>query len=86
MKPTNLKLHIDNLVLDGLPKMDRHELHEVITQELERQFLHHGIPRSVAQNRLVVRLSNHPITVTAQSDARAVGTQVARSVYIGLQE
>jgi hypothetical protein len=84
MKPTNVELHIEELVLHGFAPGDRYRIGDAMERELVRLFAEQGTPPSPAQRREVARLDGGAFEVAPGSKAEAIGIGVARSWYGGL--
>ena len=83
MKPANLELHIEELVLRGFAPSDRYHIGEAVEHELARLFSEQGTPPSLAQEREVPRLDGGTFEAKPGSGAEAIGAQVAQAVYGG---
>ena len=81
-----IELHIENLVLDGVPlaRGQRARLRATIVQELTRRLGDGALAAQFAAGggRDVVHAA--PIRVGARPDAQALGTQIAASIHSGL--
>jgi len=84
LKPANLELRIDELVLHGFEPGDRYRIGEAVERELTRLFAEQGTPPSLAQGREVTRLDGGAFEAAPGSRAEAIGAQMARMVYGGL--
>lgn len=84
MKPKNIELHIEELVLHGFAPGDRNRIGEAVEQELSRLFAERGVPPSLAQGSEIEHLAANAFEVTPGSGAEVMGVQVARAVYGGL--
>ncbi len=84
MKPTNLELHIEELVLHGFPARDRHRIGDTVQKELAALLAEHGVPQSVGQSKVVVNLDCGHFNVVQNVGIEAIGEQVAKTVYGGL--
>jgi hypothetical protein len=84
MKPENVELHIEELVLRGFAPGERHRIGEAVERELVRLLGEHGVPPSLAQGSEVERLDGGAFEVAHGSKAEAVGVQVAQAIYGGL--
>ena len=85
MKPMNLELRIEELVLHGFEPGDRYRIGAAVERELTRLFAkQEGTPPSLARGREVARLDGGVFEVTPGSRAEVIGAQVARTVYGGL--
>ena len=77
----NIELHIDELVLHGFPRGDRHRIGEAIRQELLRQFSERGIPEVLTRQGNISRLNAGSIQAERGSKPERIGMQVAQAVY-----
>jgi hypothetical protein len=84
MKPGNIELYVDELVLYGFSPADRHRLGEAVEQELGRLLTTQGAPRSLAQHGEIPRLDGGSFEVKPGYGVAAIGSQVAQAVYGGL--
>ena len=85
MKPPNLEVHIEQLIVEGFPDINRHQLGESVKQELERHFAEHGIPTSLSRNQVLAKVSPNTINVASNSNDRTLGTQIAKAIHGGLK-
>lgn len=83
MKPENIELQIEELVLHGFAPGDRYRIGEAVERELANVFTEHGAPHSVAQGGEAARLDGGAFEVRTASTAEAVGLQVAQAVFDG---
>ena len=82
MKPVNLELHIEELVLRGFAPGDRYRIGDAMERELARLFTEQGTPPSLGQGHEVARLDAGPFEVKAScSRAEMIGVRVAQAVY-----
>ena len=84
MKPENVELHIEELVLRGFAPGDRYRIGEAVERELARLFDEQGVPPSLAQRSGIERLDGGAFEVAHGSKAERVGVQVAQAIYGGL--
>ena len=84
MKPENVELHIEELVLRGFAPGERHRIGEAVERELVRLLDEHGVPPSLAQGFEVERLDGGAFEVSHGSKSETVGAQVAQAIYGGL--
>ncbi len=85
MKPKNIELNIDELVLHGFAPGDRYSIGEAVERELTRMLADRGVPQSLEGGREVTSVNGGAIKVATGSRAEAVGAQVAKAVYGGLR-
>jgi hypothetical protein len=86
MKPKNIELNIEELVLHGLSPGDRHRIGEAVEQELTRLLADRGVPQSLERGGEIASVDGGAIEVATGSRAEAIGAQVARAVYGGLRQ
>jgi hypothetical protein len=84
MRPTNVELHIEELVLHGLAPGDRYRIGEAVERELRRLFAEQGAPASLTQGGEIERMDGGSFGVAEGSRGDAIGAQVAQAVYGGL--
>jgi hypothetical protein len=86
MNPTNVELHIEELVLHGFAPGDSHPIASAMEAELERLFAVSGVPPSLARGGDLAELYGGPFAALPDTGANAVGTSVARAVYQGFTQ
>ena len=85
MKPPNIELHIEELVLHGFAPADRYRIGEMVERELARLFAEEGVPTTLTGGLEARQLDAGTFHVAANSKAETVGAQVAQAVYGGLK-
>lgn len=83
-----INVHIDRIVLDGLP-VDRHSsplIQEAIQAELSRLFLERETPQGLLSGGSIPSLRTAPIQISQQSKPNALGNSIANAVHGGLWE
>ena len=80
------KLHIDQIVLDGidLPRSQRSQLQAALEAELSHLFTVHGIPSTMQKGGQISQLPAD-LAITGRPKPSQLGQQVARSIYTRLQ-
>ena len=86
MKPKNIELNIEELVLHGFAPGDRHRIGEAVEQELTRLLADRGVPQSLERGGKIANMDGGAFEVAQGSRAQVVGVQVARAVYGGLKQ
>jgi hypothetical protein len=86
MKPYNIELHIEELVLHGFAPGDRHAISAAIQGELTRLFAEQGVHPSLQRSREVEKMDGGAFSMRAGAKAGTIGTQVAHAVYGGLEQ
>ncbi len=86
MKPKNIELNIEELVLHGFSPGDRHRIGEAVERELTRLLADQGVPQSLERGGEIVNMYGGAFEVAQGSRAQVVGAQVAKAVYGGLRQ
>jgi hypothetical protein len=86
MKPKNIELNIEELVLYGFSPSDRHRIGEAVEQELTRLLADRGVPESLERGREIANMDGGAFEIAQGSRADVVGAQVAKAVYEGLRK
>ena len=86
MKPKNIELNIEELVLHGFAPGDRHRIGEAVERELIRLLADRGVPQSLERGREIGHVDGGAFEVASNSKAQVVGAQVAKAVYGGLRK
>jgi hypothetical protein len=81
MKPKNIELNIEELVLHGFSPGDRHHIGEAVEQELTRLLADQGVPQSLERSGVIANMDGGAFEVAPGSRA-----QVAKAVYGGLRQ
>lgn len=84
MKPGNVELRIEELVLHGFEPADHHRIGEVVESELTRLFVEEGVPTSLTREAGIDLVDGGAFEAQPDSGAEAIGALVARAVYGGL--
>ncbi len=79
MKPANLELNIEKLILPDLPPGQRLRVAAIIEQELTRLWTEQGLPPGIVGDS--VALTATTVQVAAGMAPDAMGVQVAQSIY-----
>ena len=80
----SLDLRIEEMVLDGLAGVDRAEIGLVVQRELTRLFAEEGVPPWLARGGEVAGLDGGEFSVEPGMGTLAIGAQIARAIYGGL--
>jgi hypothetical protein len=84
VKPGNVELRIDELVLHGFEPAYHHRIGEALERELGRLFVEEGVPPSLAREGGIDRVDGGAFEAGPDLGAEAIGALVARAVYGGL--
>jgi|SRR5579864_1927624 len=82
--PPDIELHIEELVLHGFAHGDRYAIGAAVERELVRLFTEQGMPAALANGGEIGRLNAGSFAVTRGSKPEVIGSQVAQSVYGGM--
>lgn len=80
----DLELHIDELVLRGLPYAQRDRISQAIQAELMRLLDESGLPPWLAGGGSLPEVRVDGLQVAAGARTNAVGAQIAGSIYSSL--
>jgi hypothetical protein len=81
MKPARVRLHIDELMLEGFEPGDRHRIAAAVEVELGRLFADEGVPPGLASGRAMPRVDAGSFDALQGARPQEIGAQVARAVY-----
>jgi hypothetical protein len=84
VKPQHVELHIEELVLHGLPHGDQHRVGATVESELARLFTTQGTPPQLARGHEIERLNGGQFEMEPNPGAETIGARIARAVYGGL--
>ena len=82
----NINLHIERLVLEGLP-LTRSQgalVQAAIEVELAQLISDHGLSPIIASNAALPRVPASSIQLTGDSNPTRIGQQIANSLFTGL--
>lgn len=82
--PQSVKLHIDELVVDGIQQVDRYRLGDTVQNELARMLREQGTALHWSASTGRDRADGGEILTISNVSAEKVGIQVAHAVYRGL--
>jgi hypothetical protein len=82
----NLELQIDELVIDGLPHLNRAQLGAIVQQELARLFAERGVPQALHRSHIAPSLDGGSIAVQPGASTVTVAAQIAQAVYGGFAQ
>lgn len=80
----DIKLHIEELVLEGFAPADRHRIGAAVKSELARLFAEQGVPSNLHQSATVAQLDGGSFNVAPHAKSETVGAEVAQAVYRGM--
>lgn len=81
LKPQAVELHIEELILDGFPRRDRHSIGDAVERELSRLISEQGLSASSLE---VDHLNAGAFKASPNARPQALGTQIAGKVYRGI--
>lgn len=82
----NIELHIDRLVLEGLPLESRHgpHLRQAIESELHRLLQAQGLSADLQTRQSLRRVQAPTIQLGGSEQPQSLGQQIAQSIYSGI--
>lgn len=82
----NIQLHIERLILDGLPATSVRgpQVKAAVEAELTRLLTANGLSHELQGGAAMQGLSASPLEVSADTKPAQLGKQIARSVYGGI--
>jgi hypothetical protein len=80
MKPARIRLHIDELIVNGVTVGDRDAVGDAIRSELTRLLTAHALPSAFTRTRQIASLNAGAVQV-ASPRAEVLGTKVAQAVH-----
>jgi hypothetical protein len=85
MNRANINLHIDTLVLEGLPVAQREQVKAAVITELTRLLSEQGLPsvgRQVIQQ--ITHVDAGSLLLKPNATSQTLSTQIATQIYQGL--
>jgi hypothetical protein len=76
-----IELHIEELVLQGLPSRDRDRIGTAVESALARLLEEHGLPPALARGESAAEISAGDIDIQPGATPEAIGEQIARVLY-----
>ncbi|MFP2930340.1 hypothetical protein ACLESO_35120 [Pyxidicoccus sp. 3LG] len=83
LKPQDIEIHIEELVLHGVDVADRHALAEALQRELQALVASEGIQTLMSDPDRFSRWSPGPLTVEPGMKSEQLGSQLARTLHGG---
>jgi hypothetical protein len=80
----SVELHIEELLLHGFHVVNRHRIGEALERELSRLFTEQAVPPAMTREVDHACLDGGTFELRLDSDAEAIGTQLAQAIYGGL--
>jgi len=80
----DVRLRIEELVLDGFAPGDRDRIGEAVERELGRLLAERGVPGAVAAGGEAPRVDAGSFELAPEAGPEAIGSRVAAAVYGGL--
>jgi hypothetical protein len=82
----NLELNLEKLVLHGFAPADRARIGAAVQQELTRLFAEGGVPTSLERGGAISHLDAGTFELPSAAKPDAIGIQIARAIYGGLNQ
>jgi hypothetical protein len=81
---TQLELHIEELMLEGVSPYQAAAIGEIVQQELAYLFEQKGIPHGLKSEAQIHNLSIPQLEVSGNASVGALGKSIANNLYQGL--
>jgi hypothetical protein len=81
MRPANIELHIEELVLHGFAPGDRHRIGEAVERELQRLFAEQGAPPSLTHGGEIEHLDGGAFEAPHSAGGETIGARIAQNLY-----
>jgi hypothetical protein len=81
MKPMNVELHIEELVLHGFAPGDRYRIGEAVEHELARLLAEQGAPHLFGGNVELAGMDAGEFNLRPNAKSEMIGAQVAHAIY-----
>jgi hypothetical protein len=77
-------VHIDSLVLNGVPYEDRHAVAQGLQEQLTQLFSQPGVAHRLSETRSIPRLRVGQVQTAAEARPQQIGCAVANGIGKGL--
>lgn len=84
MKPMNVELHIEELVLHGFAPGDRYRIGEAVERELQRLLTEQDAPHLFGGDVGLTQIDAGTFNLEPSAKSDAIGAQVAQAIYGGM--
>jgi hypothetical protein len=82
----NIRLHIDELILEGFAPRDRDLIVAAFEAELGRLFSERGVPQGLIGGGSIPRIDASSFQIAGTQRPPQIGAQIAQSIYGGLAQ
>lgn len=86
MKPKNIELNIEELILEGFEDRNRRAIEEAVERELSRLFAERGIPPSLENGGRIDNLDGGIFEMKPGLKAEMIGVRIAQAMYRGINK
>ncbi len=86
MKPKNVELSIEKLVLEGFAIENGERIRASVERELTCLSVEQGVSERLAKNVNIARLKAREIGIEPSANAALVGKQIARAIYGAIKQ
>ena len=83
MKPGDITISIDELLLDGIPAGDVHRMSSALSSELSRLIAERGLPARLLAEGASARVQVASIKPAEGQTEERIGAEVANAIYRG---
>lgn len=84
MQNRDIRLHIDELILEGIEWRDSQRFEVALQQRLQQLFTQHGIPPGLNQQQVIPSVDGGNWGKTGQAGMDSLGIHVANTIYNGM--
>ena len=84
MKPMNIELQIEELVLHGFAPGDRYRIGEAVERELARLLAQLGVPNLITSAIDEAGIDAGAFDLKPNANAQQIGAEIAGAIYGGL--
>ena len=81
----NIKLHIEELVLDGVSSREKNHVASLVKRELHHLISQGGLTSKLSRTTNIPKLDGGTIRMEHEANNKSKGIKIARNLYRGLQ-
>jgi hypothetical protein len=79
-----IEIQIDQLILHGFDRIERHQVGSVVQSELSRLIREQGLPLSLKQIQVIGNMNAGKFRMGKSTGPSDIGTHVAQKIYRGM--
>lgn len=85
MKPREITIRIDTLVIEGAPQVSARDLRASLSAELERLIAERGLSPELVSGGAALRAPDRVVGLAPDTSAKNLGERAAQAVYSSLR-